>query len=191
MSVRPSRRVLRVVVTDGRGRRIPPYGLAGWLSRFAPTSADGEVTVALVGDQQIRRLNLRFRGLDRVTDVLSFPMKGATPGPRSLGPDLWPLASGPRYLGDVVIATGVALRQARVAGHSLATELRVLALHGLLHLLGYDHGRDTRHMEGIERRLRRKGGLPDPLTQRSRRVVRSSAVRARGVSRQGSVRKRG
>ena len=191
MSVRSSRRGLRVVVTDGYGRRIPPNGLAGWLSRLAPTSRDGEVTVALVGDQQIRRLNRRFRGLDRATDVLSFPMEGATPGPGSSVPDPWPLAPGPCYLGDVVIATGVALRQARVAGHSLATELRVLALHGLLHLLGYDHGHHTGHIEEIERRLRRKGGLPDPLMQRSRRVVRSSAVHARGVSRQRSIWKRG
>ena len=63
------------------------------------------------------------------------------------------------YLGDVVIAAGVARRQAREAGHSLQTELRVLALHGLLHLLGYDHERDDGRMARLERRLRRQGGL--------------------------------
>ena len=63
-------------------------------------------------------------------------------------------------LGDVVIATGVARRQAQEAGHSYATELRVLALHGLLHLLGYDHHGDGGRMARVETRLRRKGGLP-------------------------------
>ncbi len=63
------------------------------------------------------------------------------------------------FLGDIVIARGVAKRQARDAGHSEATELRVLALHGLLHLLGYDHARDRGEMQRLERRLRRKGGV--------------------------------
>ena len=66
----------------------------------------------------------------------------------------------PLYLGDIVIARGVARRQARAAGHSERTELRILALHGLLHLLGYDHERDEGAMARAERALRRKGGLP-------------------------------
>ena len=83
-------------------------------------------------------------------DVLSFPARRA-----------------PGYLGDVVIAAGVAARQAREAGHSLATELRVLALHGLLHLLGYDHERDDGRMARLERRLRRRGGLVEGLIERA------------------------
>jgi probable rRNA maturation factor len=75
------------------------------------------------------------------------------------------------FLGDIVIATGVARRQALEMRHPLRTELRVLALHGLLHLLGYDH--DDRHDEGamarVEARLRRKGGLPAGLIARSNR----------------------
>jgi ssRNA-specific RNase YbeY (16S rRNA maturation enzyme) len=71
------------------------------------------------------------------------------------------------HLGDVVIATGVAGRQAREAGHSLGTELRVLALHGLLHLLGYDHERDRGEMARVERRLRRRGGLREGLIERA------------------------
>jgi probable rRNA maturation factor len=72
-------------------------------------------------------------------------------------------------LGDIVIATGVALRQAREAGHSYQTELRVLALHGLLHLLGYDHeDRDDQgRMARAEARLHAKGGLNAGLVQRS------------------------
>jgi probable rRNA maturation factor len=72
-----------------------------------------------------------------------------------------------RFLGDIVIARGVARRQARGAGHSERTELRVLALHGLLHLLGYDHERDDGRMRRVERRLRRKGGLREGLIERA------------------------
>ena len=72
------------------------------------------------------------------------------------------------FLGEIVIARGLAKRQARAAKHSEAAELRVLALHGLLHLLGYDHERDAGEMGRIERRLRRKGGLRAGVIERSR-----------------------
>jgi probable rRNA maturation factor len=70
------------------------------------------------------------------------------------------------FLGDIVIARGVARRQAREARHAESTELKVLALHGLLHLLGYDHERDNGAMARLERRLRRKGGLREGLIER-------------------------
>jgi probable rRNA maturation factor len=70
------------------------------------------------------------------------------------------------YLGDIVIARGVAKRQAREAGHSESTEWRVLALHGLLHLAGYDHETDNGRMARVESRLRRRGGLRDGLIAR-------------------------
>jgi probable rRNA maturation factor len=82
------------------------------------------------------------------------------------------------FLGEIVIARGVARRQARAAGHSPSTELRVLALHGLLHLLGYDHERDAGRMAGVEQRLRRKGGLREGLIERAR-PVRSARRDAR------------
>jgi probable rRNA maturation factor len=72
-----------------------------------------------------------------------------------------------RFLGDIVIARGVARRQARAAGHAETTELRVLALHGLLHLLGYDHETDPGEMARVEQRLRRKGGLREGLIERT------------------------
>ena len=124
-------------------------GLAAWLASVAPARARGTVTVAIVSDARVRALNRKFRKKDRATDVLSFP------------------AEESRYLGDVVISSGMAARQARAAGHSLATELRVLALHGLLHLLGYDHERDDGQMARLERRLRRMGGLREGLIERS------------------------
>jgi probable rRNA maturation factor len=106
------------------------------------------MTVAIVPDGRVRILNRRFRRKDEPTDVLSFP-------------------SGERgYLGDIVIASGVARRQARDAGHSIQTEVRVLALHGLLHLIGYDHESDDGRMARLERRLRSKGGLREGLIER-------------------------
>jgi probable rRNA maturation factor len=136
------------VVTSGTVRAP---GLGRWLRDAAPVRARGAVTVAVVPDARVRALNRRYRATDAATDVLSFP------------------AGEPGELGDVVIAAGVAGRQARQAGHSTAVELRVLALHGLLHLLGYDHEHDDGRMARLERRLRRKGGLVEGLIERGRR----------------------
>lgn len=127
------------------GRRA----LAAWLEDVAPARARGGLTVAVTTDDRVRALNRRFRGVDRTTDVLSFP------------------AGEPGQLGDIVIARGVAARQARDLGHPVTTELRVLALHGLLHLLGYDHEQDDGRMARAEARLRRKGGLAEGLIERA------------------------
>jgi probable rRNA maturation factor len=152
------RGAVRVLVSDGRGRRVGAPGLTRWLTKIAPSRARGFVSVAIVSDAQVQRLNRRFRGVNKATDVLSFPSgdEGALP----------------RYLGDIVIARGVAGRQARAAGHSELTEWRVLALHGLLHLMGYDHERDAGRMRRVERRLRRKGGLREGLIDRAGRRPR-------------------
>ena len=133
------------VVTSGRVR-VP--GLAKWLAGVAPTRARGTVTVAIVPDDEVRRLNRRYRHKNVTTDVLSFP------------------AEEPGDLGDVVIAAGVAGRQAREAGHGTQVEYRILALHGLLHLLGYDHEKDGGRMARLEAKLRRRGGLREGLIER-------------------------
>jgi probable rRNA maturation factor len=133
-----------VVVPTG----VRPAGLGRWLESIAPARARGTVTVAVVPDARVRELNRRYRRKNSPTDVLSFP------------------AEEPGQLGDVVIALGVARRQAAGAGHSLSTEFRILALHGLLHLLGYDHERDAGEMSRLERRLRRSGGLREGLIER-------------------------
>ena len=101
--------------------------------------ADPEVSLAFVGDRAIRTLNRKFMKKDRPTDVLSFPLG-------EKGPD------GKFYLGDIVIAVPVAFRQARQKGHGLDRELRLLAIHGFLHLLGYDH---FAGIEEEERKLHR------------------------------------
>lgn len=143
---------LRVFVTDGRGRPLAVVGLARWIVGVAPAAARGEMVVALVSDRKMRSLNRQFRGIDRATDVLSFPTGSGTRRTR--------VPPVPDVLGDVVIATGVARRQASRAGHPYSVELRRLALHGLLHLLGYDHTRDEGRMERLERRLWRRAGMP-------------------------------
>jgi probable rRNA maturation factor len=101
----------------------------------------------------VRSLNRAYRRKDAPTDVLSFSY--SQPG------------EADRFLGEIVIARGVARRQARAAKHSELTEWRLLALHGLLHLLGYDHETDDGRMRRMERRLRRRGGLRESLTERA------------------------
>jgi len=173
------------VVTTPTGRRAAA-GLARWLESVAPGRARGAMTVALVTDARMRVLNRTFRKVDAATDVLSFPAEPAGRGPEREGPGAGrsrrrdragTLASGLvnqltiKSLGDVAIAIGVARRQAKVEGHGLRTEVRILALHGLLHLLGYDHERDQGAMRRIEERLRRQSGLPAGLIARSPRLA--------------------
>ena len=162
---------LHVEVVDERGRRQQVRGLAAWLRRIAPPRARGAVTIVLVSDPRMRALNRTYRGKDYATDVLSFPTFAQAPRDRASAFALAlrrdRSAGQALFLGDVVIARGVAKRQARAAGHPELDELRLLALHGLLHLLGYDHERDNGRMLRVERRLRRTGGLREGLIERA------------------------
>jgi len=160
---------LDVRVSDERGRLLRARGLAAWLARVAPSRARGTVSIALVSDARVRALNRTYRRKDAATDVLSFPNGSSNFR-----------AQRDHFLGDIVIARGVARRQARAAGHAEATELRVLALHGLLHLLGYDHERDDGDMHRLEARLRRKGGLREGLIERGGRRRSGLSTRERG-----------
>ncbi|MBK5296676.1 MAG: rRNA maturation RNase YbeY [Vicinamibacteria bacterium] len=167
---RPSKVIVSVV--DGQGRPFCAPGLGRWLARVAPARAHGEVTAAFASDARVRALNRTYRGVDAATDVLSFP----GPGPR----DAYG-GQAPPFLGDIVIARGVARRQARAQGHAESTEWRVLALHGLLHLLGYDHEADNGAMRRLEERLRQRGGLDRGLIEREPRPPRLR--RPRGAAR--------
>jgi probable rRNA maturation factor len=166
---------LEVVVGDARGRAVRVPGLSSWLRSVAPAGARGRVGIALVSDRRIRALNRTYRGKDHVTDVLSFPAnEWSSPQKTPRAQRSKPVRRSVSFvslvkdtLGEIVIARGVARRQAREAQHSELTELRVLALHGLLHLLGYDHESDSGQMRRTERRLRRKGGLREGLIERS------------------------
>jgi len=114
------------------------------LSRALRLSPD-DFSVALVSDSRIAALNGRYRGKRRPTDVLSFPLRNGS--------------AGDGYLGEVVISAQTAQRNARRYGHSAEEELKLLILHGVLHLLGYDHETDRGQMSRREHQLRRRLGL--------------------------------
>jgi probable rRNA maturation factor len=117
----------------------------------------GELALVLTGDERVRGLNARYRGKDEPTDVLSFPGACARHRPASAGRARCPAcARGEPDLGDVVISVDAAARNARGLGRTLPQELDVLALHGFLHVLGYDHETDDGAMDRLERRLRRR-----------------------------------
>jgi probable rRNA maturation factor len=126
------------------------------LSRFLGTAQaavglKGEVDVLLAGDRTLRRLNREYRGKDKTTDVLSFPAAEELGG---------------EYGGDLAISLDTAKRQAAQQGHSLRDEVRVLLLHGLLHLSGMDHEADRGEMAEREGELRAKLRLPNGLIER-------------------------
>jgi len=114
--------------------------------------ADDAVTVCLVSDAAIARMNRIYRGKRGPTDVLSFPF-----GARAARISRARARTG--YVGDIAISPSAARRNARRLDRSLPLELRVLILHGMLHLAGYDHETDRGEMERIERRLRRRLGV--------------------------------
>jgi probable rRNA maturation factor len=113
--------------------------IAGALDRLHVAGA--EVHVLVTGDEQVRELNRRYRGVDAPTDVLAFP-------------DGDELPSGSRYLGQLVISLDRARRQAEELGHGELRELEELVLHGTLHLLGHDHEQDRGEMAALELDLR-------------------------------------
>jgi probable rRNA maturation factor len=110
-----------------------------------------DVTVCLVSDAEIARMNEKFRKKKGPTDVLSFPAvtrRGLVSSRRRV--------QGGEYLGDIAISPATARRYAKKNGRTLASELRVLILHGVLHLLGYDHETDQGKMDRVERKLRKR-----------------------------------
>jgi probable rRNA maturation factor len=117
----------------------------------------GQVTVLLTTDAAIRKLNRQFRHKDKATDVLSFPAEG-------IGAE--------KLAGDLAISVPIARIQAVEQGHTLSTEIKVLILHGLLHLAGHDHEVDEGKMARRERQLRAKLGLPQGLIERAAKVKR-------------------
>jgi probable rRNA maturation factor len=116
-----------------------------------------EVTVCFLEDREIARLNGKFRGKPKPTDVLSFPASGR--GDSGFPQDDLPHNNGAKVLGDIAISPQAARRNAKRFGRTLEEEIRILILHGVLHLAGYDHEADHGEMERIETRLRRKLGL--------------------------------
>ena len=142
--------------TIDRNSRVPTTRT---LTRFltaaqAAVRLRGHVSVLLTTDRNIRRINRQFRGKDKATDVLSFPAE-----PR--------VQKQENVAGDLAVSVQTALRQAREQRHALTVELKVLMLHGLLHLAGYDHERDNGLMARREQVLRTRLKLPRGLIERS------------------------
>lgn len=137
------------VVNRQRKRKIE---LESW-TRLATTMLNvigkegSSATIAFVSDAKIRELNRRFRGVDRATDVLSFPEDPRQP------------LSAAHNLGDIAISLERAAIQAKENGLRFDEEIAQLILHGLLHLCGYDHETDNGEMNRVERRLRKRLGI--------------------------------
>jgi len=132
----------------------------------------GEVDVLLAGDRTLRRLNREFRGKDKATDVLSFPASEEV---------------ADEFAGDLAISLDTAARQAKTHGHSLRDEVRVLLLHGLLHLSGMDHEADGGEMAAREAELRVRLRVRDGLIARVGVVAASGKKQVPRFARNGKI----
>lgn len=150
-----------MILNQQKRVRVNVRNLEDFLRRaLAMLRLDAEAaSVCLVSEGKIARWNEAYRGKKKPTDVLSFPIESKTTRKRMQHRAGNFPANGNRYIGDIAIAPGVARHNAREAGHALDKEMRILTLHGLLHLMGYDHETDTGTMERLEGRLRRKLGI--------------------------------
>jgi probable rRNA maturation factor len=117
------------------------------------------VTVCLVSDAEIAGMNKAFRKKKGPTDVLSFPVNAGARSKSSRRTKLRVRHPEEKFLGDIAIAPAVAKRNAQIYGRTLPVEMKILILHGVLHLLGYDHETDRGEMERTEKKLRRRLGL--------------------------------
>jgi len=128
----------------------------------------GAVNILVTDGAAVRSLNRNFRGQNKSTDVLSFP---ALPEVRQRAP-----------AGDIAISADMALSNASRIGHSAADEVKILTLHGILHLAGFDHEQDDGRMARKEAELRRKLRLPDGLIERAHSGHKSSGVKKRAAA---------
>lgn len=137
-----------MILNRQRTVRIPRQALESFLRRIRRQLRLGkaEVNIAFVTDAAIARMNQTYRKKRGPTDVLSFPPVASR-------------RSAPRFLGDIAISPATACRNAKKFGRTLPDELRILMLHGVLHLLGYDHETDSGQMDRLEQGLRQRLGL--------------------------------
>src|ERR1022692_1659368 len=140
----------KVIVLQHSGKEISARALGRFAARAQRAIGwRGEVNVLVASSRDLRELNRRFRKQDKPTDVLSFP------------------SAMPKLAGDIAISADIAAADAAEIGHSPETELKVLILHGLLHLAGYDHEADGGEMQARETLLRQQLGLPTGLIERA------------------------
>jgi len=151
-------------------RRVPGLGRRE-LTAFVAVACRaarlrGMVTLMVTDNRELRALNLRFKGADRATDVLSFPAPVFVRG----------------FAGDVAVSVEIAAKNARLLGHSVSEEIRILVLHGVLHLAGYDHDTDNGEMASRELLMRKRLSLPTGLIERNasgRKIKSARPARAR------------
>ena len=162
-----------IVIEAARAKTLPAASALGKrdLNRFLARAIEvlgltGEFSVLLTGDEQLRALNVQFRGKDKPTDVLSFPA----------------LAETAHGGGDLAISLETASVQAADHGHTLQMEVKLLILHGLLHLAGYDHECDKGQMRRRETLLRKQFDLPAGLVERAPRRRSRKERQRRGSS---------
>ena len=141
--------MIKFAVNQQAGKKIPSRNWWQWLGNIEKAikfKGKAEISIAVVGESAIKKLNRIYRGKNRTTDVLSF-------GESDI-PVKFEFSDG-NYLGEVVICYPAAVRQAKKAGHSANQELKLLLTHGFLHLLGYDHqkSRATEEMRALERKI--------------------------------------
>jgi probable rRNA maturation factor len=148
----PSCFLFRMVILNKRVVGLNEPSLDRFVARARrAVGLSGSVTVLITSSREMRSLNGRFRGKDKATDVLSFPAH----------------FESARFAGDIAISAEIASDNARRLGHSTAEEVKILALHGVLHLAGFDHEADRGEMARVEERLRQKLGLPGALIARA------------------------
>ncbi|HMK30472.1 MAG TPA: rRNA maturation RNase YbeY [Terriglobales bacterium] len=146
-------------------KQVPGAGeraLARFTERARRAAGVGKLNVLVTSGREIRRLNHRFRGKDTSTDVLSFPAEPSAPS------DL---------AGEIAISAETAIANARRLRHSTLDEFKILILHGVIHLAGYDHEHDNGEMAREEARLRKRLGLPDALIARAHSSAHSRPAR--------------
>lgn len=139
----------KVILLEKEADGVRERALALFAGRARRELGLAEPCVLITSNRNLRELNSRHRHADHPTDVLSFP----SPMPDSAG--------------DIAISADIAARNAAELGHSLETELKILILHGLLHLAGYDHERDNGEMQAREAALRKRFNLPVGLIERT------------------------
>lgn len=150
------------VIVDRRVPRLSARALANFVTDACSAARlKGTPTLLVTSSRRMRELNRRFRGKDYATDVLSFPSPSFVDG----------------FSGDIAVSADIASRIARSLGHSAAIEVKILVLHGVLHLAGYDHENDDGEMAKKESRLRVRLGLPAALIERATTKVRGASAR--------------
>lgn len=165
-----------MVTIESKIGQISERALDRFLLRVRRASrVHGQVHVLIVSNRRMKNLNWRFRRKNKATDVLSFPAIAEV---------------APDFAGDIVISGDIAAANARSLGHSAAHEIKVLILHGVLHLAGHDHDADNGEMARMEQRLRAQFALKDSLIERSQEAnsrvhtsKRTSSRSARRTSR--------